>query len=994
MVKGRLFHALLILIAALSLTVSAFAPAPASTAAKSASNVYIVMMAADPVASYQGDIAGYQATKPPAGGKIERFSAAVQSYAQFLIGKHDEVLGAAGINPAAKIYDYSFALNGFAAQMTPAEAAAIARQPGVLWVVEDQMQQLETDSSPEFLGLTGPNGVHAKGITGEGVVVGVIDSGIWPEHPSFADDGSYGPPPVTLEDVPGHPACDFGNTDHNPNDALFSCNNKLIGARSYMEAYKIVEGDLGPNEYDSARDDDGHGTHTTSTAAGNAGVEASIAGNPLGQISGIAPRAHVIAYKGCGLNGCFTSDTAAAIDQSVADGVDVLNFSIGGGGSLLLPPTIAFLFAADAGVFVATSAGNEGPDPGTSGSVAPWVTSVGASTQKRFFEGKVTLGNGEEYAGVSITGGTDALPLVDAGALGNLLCDPAVPFSSDVTGKIVLCERGVVARVAKSQAVYNAGGAGMILYNTTNVDDLVSDTHWVPSVHIDLDPGVAIRAYIESDPNPTASLSGVEKTEFSPAPSMTLFSSRGPNPAAPDIIKPDVTAPGNQILAGQSPTPNPNSVPGELFQAIAGTSMSSPHVAGVYALLKQAHPHWSPAMAKSALMTTASQDVRNHDLVSQATPFDMGAGHINPGGNLGEGDPFRPGLVYNAGFEEYLGFLCDAEPSIFLDPEETCTILADAGIPTEARNLNLASIGIADVTGSETIRRTVTSVAFGKRTYEVSVEAPPGFEVTVSPTTLTLWTGHSASYEVTVTRTDAAIGEWQFGSLTWSDQKGQFNVRSPIALRASSIRAPEEVSGSGTEGSVSFDVKFGYTGAYTAAPHGLAPAVLTTDNVLQDPDQTFDPTDVETGGADLHQFTLSGAAHLRVAIPPEATEPDADLDVYVFNPAGELVAISGKPATDEQVDISLPEDGTWSVYVHGWATPGGDSDYTLYSWTVPFEASSLVIDSAPSSATLNETGTVSASWSGLDAGTQYLGAVSHSDENGILDLTLVSVDTR
>jgi hypothetical protein len=372
----------------------------------------------------------------------------------------------------------------------------------------------------------------------------------------------------------------------------------------------------------------------------------------------------------------------------------------------------------------------------------------------------------------------------------------------------------------------------------------------------------------------------------------------------------------------------------------------------------------------------------------------MGAGHVNPGGNLGEGDPFRPGLVYNAGFEEYLGFLCDAEPAIFLDPEETCTILADAGIPTEARNLNLASIGIADVTGSETIRRTVTSVALGKRTYHVSVEAPPGFEVNVSPSTLTLWTGHSASYEVTVTRTDAAIGEWQFGSLTWGDSHGKFNVRSPIAVRAASIRAPEEVSGSGTEGSVSFDVKFGYTGAYTAAPHGLAPAVLTTDNVLQDPDQTFDPTDVETGGANLHQFTLTGAAHLRVAIPPEATEPEADLDVFVFNPNGELVALSGRPATDEQVDISLPEDGTWSVYVHGWATPGGDSDYTLYSWVVPFEDGSLDVDSAPSSATLGETGTVSASWSGLDPGTQYLGAVSHSDENGLLDLTLVNVDTR
>jgi subtilisin family serine protease len=604
------------------------------------------------------------------------------------------------------------------------------------------------------------------------------------------------------------------------------------------------------------------------------------------------------------------------------------------------------------------------------------------------------LGNGKKYTGASITDGTGTRPLVDAGALGNLLCDPSVPFTGDVHGKIVLCERGIVARVAKSLAVYNAGGAGMIMYNVDNETELIPDTHWVPTVHVDLTTGEAIRAYIQSKKNPTARRSEAHKGEYPPAPSMAAFSSRGPNPAALDIIKPDVTAPGVQILAGASPTPSlAEVVPGQLFTTMAGTSMSSPHVAGVYALLKQAHPNWSPAMAKSALMTTASQDVRNNDLISQANPFDMGAGHINPGGSLGKGNSFEPGLVYEAGFEDYLGFLCDAEPSIFVDPEGTCAALAEAGFPTEATNLNLASIGIADLTGSETIRRTVTSVANGKHSYEVSYEVPPGFEVAVSPSTLELRKGESATYEVTVTRVDAPIGEWQFGSLTWNDKKGEFKVRSPIAVLASAVRAPEEVSGTGTEGTVSFEVKFGYTGAYTAAPHGLSPAVLTTDNVLQDPDQTFDPTDVGTG-ANLHEFTLSGAAHLRVAIPPEATEPEADLDVYVFNPAGELVAASFNPATDEVVDIQLPEDGAWSVYVHGWLTPGGDSDYTLYSWVVPFEASSLAVDSAPASATLGETGTVSASWSGLDAGTQYLGAVSHSDENGILDLTLVSVDTR
>ena len=207
-----------------------------------------------------------------------------------------------------------------------------------------------------------------RGLTGEGVVVGVIDSGIWPEHPSFADDGSYPEAPITLDDSV-RPNCEFGNTAHNPNDAAFECNNKLIGARQILDSYRALIG-AQSYEYDSARDDDGHGTHTASTAAGNAGVEASILGVPFGTISGIAPRAHVIAYKGLGNLGGFTSDLAAAIDQAVADGVDVINYSIGSASYAIGADDIAFLFAANAGVFVATSNGNSGPGAATIGSPA------------------------------------------------------------------------------------------------------------------------------------------------------------------------------------------------------------------------------------------------------------------------------------------------------------------------------------------------------------------------------------------------------------------------------------------------------------------------------------------------------------------------------------------------------------------------------------------------------------------------------------------------
>jgi subtilisin family serine protease len=935
---------------------------------------YVVIMRADPLVVSQGraHLASRQALV-----RQDRLRAS-----------HLRALQAIGSN-ARILNDYTVTLNGFSALLSRDEADALAARKDVVLVIPDELRQAQTDASPQFLGLSARGGAYRSGLTGEGVVVGVIDTGIWPEHPSFADDGSYAPPPI------GPLPCEFGNTAQNPNDAPFTCNNKLIGARQELATYRALIG-ADPDEFDSARDDDGHGTHTASTAAGNAGVHASILGQPVGvgPLSGIAPRAYVVAYKALGNQGGFTSDLAQAIDQAVADGVDVINYSIGGGASLSGGDDIAFLFAADAGVFVATSAGNSGPGAGTIGGPAsvPWLTSVGASTQSRFFQGRVVLGNGAQYVGASITHGIGRSPLVDAADAGSDICEPGELDPSVVTGTIVLCLRGVVDRIQKSEAVIEAGGVGMIMYNPTDTGNLFTDTHWVPSVHVDATPGLAIKAYIASSTNPSARLVTGQISQWPNAPTMTDFSSRGPDPVAEDIIKPDVTAPGLQILAGASPFPDPGNVPGQLFQAIAGTSMSSPHVAGLFALLKQAHPDWSAAMAKSALMTSASESVLSNDRVSQATPFEMGSGHVNPGNPSRAGSAFRPGLVYDAGFLDYLGFLCDEAPEVFSDPTGTCSTLQGIGIPTQAFDLNYPSIGVAAVAGTQMVTRTVTSVAPQRRTYTASVEAPDGYTVSVSPSSFSLASGQSQTYTVTIQNQTGPIGEWRFGSLDWIDASGGFSVHSPIAVRAALFNAPDEITGSGETGSASFDVSFGYTGDYAAAAHGLVPATLTVDNVVQDPDQNFDPND---GFSDSHTFDLSGAAHFRVAIPPEATEADADLDVYVFDPSGTLVASSTKGGTDEQVDIDSPDDGTWTVWVHGWSTPGGDSDYTMYSWAISATpGGSLSIDAAPTSATLGQTGTVDLSWTGASLGQWFLGAVSHNQGGTVLGLTLVEVDNR
>jgi len=985
--QRKIFCVLFILVLMLAFTASVAAEGPSDKES------YIVVMKGDPVIAYEGDVQGMAATKPAEGQKIDKNSAKVKEYSKHLKEQQDEVLEDAGIDESDKTYSYTFAINGFAAQLTEAEATAVAKQPGVLLVQKDVMRYKTTDSSPAFLGITKKGGAWLEGYTGENVIVGVIDTGIWPEHPSFADDGTY--PPLSIGPIP----CEFGNTAHNPNDAPFTCNNKLLGARQMLDTYRFYIG-AEAYEYDSARDDDGHGTHTASTAAGNADVEAEIYGIPRGTISGIAPRARVIAYKGLGYLGGFSSDLAAAIDQAVEDGVDVINYSIGGGASLTGADDIAFLFAADAGVFAATSAGNSGPGEATVGGPGsvPWITTVGASTQRRFFRGDVMTGAGR-FWGASITPNTGRLPLVDAEDAGDDLCHVGSLDSGVVSGKIVLCRRGDTARAEKSRAVFEAGGAGMILYNNSDDDNLFTDNHWVPSVHIDNTPGLAIKAYIDANPGKAwAMIKGGRQGRWDSAPSMTIFSSRGPDPAAEDIIKPDITAPGLQILAGNSPTPaDPNGLPGQLFQAIAGTSMSSPHVAGIGALVKQYHPDWSPAMIKSAMMTTAYQDVVDNDRVSPADPFDMGAGHVDPGGRWVEGSIVKPGLVYDAGFLDYLGFLCTAGPEVFGNPAATCATLESLGIPLDPSDLNLPSIGVAQLPGSQVVQRIVTSVADERVEYTVDVDAPPGYNVSVDPSTIALDPGQSVPYEVTIINTGAPIGEWAFGSLTWKEsghKRSRYTVYSPIAVRGSLFDAPAEIAETGESGSASFEVRFGYTGDYTAAAHGLEPATVTLDNVVQDPDQNFDPND---GFSNQHDFALSGAAFFRIALPPESVaDPDAiDLDVYVYDPNGDLVASSTNGGTDELVDITSPQDGTWSVYVHGWQTAGPSADYDLYSWIISATpGGNLVIDSAPTSATNATTGSVDVSWTGATAGQWHLGAVSHSDSSGVMGLTLIDVDNR
>jgi subtilisin family serine protease len=973
--------------------------ATGATAAE-ATKSYIVLMGASPAIAYEGGVAGIPATKPGKGKKIDPDADNVQRYRGHLQAQHNQTLTAVGGNADQKLNDYSIALNGYSALLTEAQAAALENVKGVAAVQEDQLKQATTDSSPAFLGLTAAGGAYAQGIDGSGVVVGVIDTGIWPEHPSFSGAGLPAPPTGPLP-------CEFGNTAGNPNDAPFTCNNKLIGAYEMLDTYRALIG-ADPDEYESARDDNGHGTHTSSTAAGNANVPATVVGTSRGRISGIAPRAHIIMYKGLGNLGGFTSDLAAAIDQAVEDGVDVINYSIGGGCAVGNCPVqadeLAFLFAADAGVFVAVSAGNSGPGAGTIGSpsFAPWVTTVGASTQRRFFQGTVTLGNGASYAGASITQGIGSRRLVDAASHGNALCSPAVTFTPALPANaIVLCQRGTVARIAKSRAVKEQNGVGMIMFENSDTGNLFTDTHHVPSVHVDNTPGLAIKAYIAAQgAGATASIAAEQVSNWPFAPSMTDFSSRGPNNHSGDFLKPDVTAPGIQILAGTSPTPDPATVPpapgvgevtGQLFMAIAGTSMSSPHVAGLYALLKEANPSWSASAAKSALMTTAYQSVLNNDRVNQATPFAQGAGHVNPGRPQNKGSAFQPGIVYEAGFNEYLAALCDTFPAIFTNPNATCAALQGAGFSTKAYNLNLPSIGVGALPGQVTVKRTVTSVAedSGNRTYTVSVVEPDGYDISVSPSSFSLKSGESRSYEVTITNVSAPIGVFRFGSLTWNEGSGSYKAYTPIAVRGSAFAAPAEVSGTG--GPISYNVNFGYTGSFTANAHGLVAATTSNHTILDDP--TDSSCSLSTPNSLQVPVTIvAGTPVARFALFDDFTDgTNTDLDLCVFRGTTN-VGSSGGSTAQEQVTLLNPTAGAYTVVVAPFATDGPDANFTLFQW-LPTTAVGNMNVSAPASATSGTTGTINLTFSGLAPTTKYLGAVSYTGVPGGANPTIVRVDT-
>ncbi|KAG9157213.1 hypothetical protein Leryth_004885 [Lithospermum erythrorhizon] len=714
------------------------------------------------------------------------------------------------------LHIYKTVFHGFSSRLTPQEAQLLKNRPGVLAVLPDQLRQIQTTRSPEFLGLAStnlgkPSRILKESDSGSGVIVGVLDTGIWPERLSFHDKG--------LGLVPSRWK---GECESGPNFTTSNCNKKIVGARFFMSGYKASEynstelGDLR-----SPRDTDGHGTHTASTVAGREVANASLFGYASGVAVGVAPKARIAVYKICWKMGCRDSDILAAFDKAVEDGVDIISISVGSRAIPynLDPIAIGAFGAMEKGIFVSASAGNEGPLKLTVTNVAPWITTIGASTIDRDFPADLLLGDGRVIKGVSLYDGpglpgnrsyslihaSNATARVGGRRIPGFTASTCLTGMLDkelVKGKIVVCDRGSNARVAKGEVVREAGGVGVIVANVAPIGEgLVADSHLIPGLAITESASHIVSDYISSTKNPTAKMffRGTQ-VGVTPAPVVASFSSRGPNAESYHVLKPDIIAPGVNILAawpdGVAPTEQASDTRRTDFNIASGTSMSCPHVSGLAALLKGAHPDWSPAMIKSALMTTSYvRDREMKRLLDQqsyhiSSIWDMGAGHVNPEKSL------DPGLVYDITLDDYIQFLCasgyghDDIKQIARRPIK-CPGKKSPN-KTKPWDLNYPAISVEfDVLSEKNyetvVNRTVTYVGDSNATFTIKVTSPPRgvTNVTVEPSKLDFqMKGEKKSYLIRIKGDKMQVKPGAFvsevGQVSLSNMK--HNVVSPLIV--------------------------------------------------------------------------------------------------------------------------------------------------------------------------------------------------------------------
>ncbi|KAJ1272092.1 hypothetical protein BS78_06G176200 [Paspalum vaginatum] len=777
--------------------------------------VYMVVMDDDPVISYKVN------------RKHIMRGEEAQKYKQVATTKHDSFLDSfLPIGSYKKLYSYTHLINGFALRAESEKTVKIlSRAKGVRLVQEDIKMAKMTTHTPNYIGASGVWPLlGGADNSGDGVVIGMIDTGIDPKNPSFVSSNTSSlakPPPASFKGI-----CHTGNRF-----PLDSCNGKIVGARWFARAAQATGEFNATIHYASPYDPDGHGSHTASIAAGNFHTPVISRGYNFGYASGMAPGARLAIYKAAYPFGGYMSDVIAAVDQAVEDGVNIISLSMApssvssGPASFLNLLEAQLLLATKAGVSVVQAVGNAGPDANTVVSFSPWILSVAASTTDRNYRKSIVIGNGKVFtcgALSSPTPGETMYPLVWADDViaenstdGSLNCrDPRIFVKPLVQGKVIICmfdssnyyEDNDLAGIVDT--VQKIGAAGVIVTDRSSGD---IDIDYEPTFPTTIPTAVVLkgsdmRALLRYYNNNTVrdedGNAGRRAAYTGEAPVVADYSSRGPDvenaqmqPA--EVLKPNVMAPGNLIWGAWSPTSNAlPEIQGEKYTLLSGTSMAAPHVAGVAALIKQRHPTWSPAMVMSAIMTTADATDRSgrplmargdEGSVDPATPFDMGAGAVNAARAM------DPGLVFDAGYRDYLRFLCAVpgvdEAAVVRAVGAPCPPAPRAGAGARwCSDLNAPSVTVASLVGSRRVERRVTSVGAQNETYVAYVRAPEGVAVRVSPAEFAIAPGATRALRIVLNTTAPGSG-FSFGEVVLRGDK-KHRVRIPLAVYPAAALSP------------------------------------------------------------------------------------------------------------------------------------------------------------------------------------------------------------
>ncbi len=959
---------------------------------------YIIVLQEPALANYKGGIPGLAPTSIEATGdnKLNVQSAASRAYVQYLEGKQAQFVTSLERDMGrtlAVAYRFQHAVNGLVATLTPEEAAKIAQMPEVYLVERERDLPLDTDVGPDWIGATGiwDGSTTGTATKGEGIVVGIIDSGVnvinptvhmgktYAGHPSFVDpgplDGYVYPAPAQFYGV-----CNPSSSDYDP---TFPCNNKLIGAYD-MQNDNVLD----PN---APRDDNGHGSHTASTVAGNVITATIDAPTTTTQriVSGMAPHAQIIAYDACytasdGRGLCPNTATTAAANQAVADGViNVINFSIGGGETPWSDSTsLAFLACRAAGIYVATSAGNEGPGAGTVGHNEPWVASTGAATHNRTYNNSLINMTGDgtppaDITGKGFTAGYGPATIVYAGnytstIANDALCLNPFPAGTWTNGEIVVCDRGTNARVEKGQNVLAGGAGGYVLANdAANGDALTGDSHFLPAVHITYNDGVTLKAWLASGATHMATIGGAQLViDPNLADIMADFSSRGPS-TVPGLLKPNIIAPGVDVLATIQTEAG--------FDFYGGTSMASPHHAGAAALLMALHPEWTPAQIQSALMTTAYRDeIYKEDGATEADPHDRGSGRVDLS------KAALAGLV----LDESVANFTAADPDNGGDP----------------KTLNLASMANDRCLNECSWTRVVSSTQNAAVNWTVTVTGTAGMTITVNPASFSLAAYAQQTLVITADVSSLPAGTWVFGEVILTpDDPNIPAAHLTLGVKPTTGILPDYVRfdtrrNAGSEliqGLQTFEVI-----TLTTQSFGLIQADLDTLGLGEHAKPTTNFPDIfftDTGNVYVQALNVAAGDMRLVAEVANTTSPDLDMllmfdadddgtpelaDTTAF--PGYCQSAVGGPW--EYCSISNPQAGRWFVMVINYTASqaGQPDDIVLATAIVPNTDGGNMTIAGPQAVPASTPFDVRLFWNTptMVAGDRWYGAFSLGSEPG------------